>query len=215
MSSDDIFKKTRKEYERGALDETSVVPDPIAQFRRWFDEAMEAESGEANACALSTVGSDGRPSSRMVLLKSLEDEGLVFFTNYGSKKGRHLLDNPYASLLFYWPALERQVRFEGGCSRTTSEYSDSYFRSRPRSAQLGAVVSQQSRVVESRGIIDSSYASVEAKMGTESISRPENWGGFKLVPSLVEFWQGRESRLHDRIQYERIDEEWRRDRLWP
>lgn len=215
MSSDDIFKKTRKEYERGALDESSIDPHPITQFRRWFDEAMQSEAGEVNACALSTVGSDGRPSGRMVLLKSLDEEGLVFFTNYDSKKGRQLSENPQAALLFYWPSLERQVRFEGECLRISSEESDSYFLSRPRSAQLGAVVSLQSSVAESRATIDSSYASLESKMVERAITRPSHWGGFRLAPSLVEFWQGRESRLHDRIQYEVVDGTWKRNRLWP
>lgn len=215
MSIDENFKKTRKEYALGRLDQDVVDAEPLTQFQKWFNEAMECESGEANACALSTADRGGRPSARMVLLKSLTPEGLVFFTNYESRKGSHLSENPYAALLFYWPTLERQVRFEGGCEKIAPAESDSYFHSRPRSAQLGAIVSSQSRVAGSREEIDGAYTTFAEKVGESPLERPSGWGGYRLRPDLVEFWQGRESRLHDRIQYSLVNGVWTRERLWP
>lgn len=215
MSTDDIFKKTRKEYEFGRLDEHTVDADPIAQFKSWFAQAMEREQGEVNACALATADKGGRPSVRMVLLKAVTHEGLVFFTNYESRKGQHLADNPQASLLFYWPTLERQVRFEGQCEKIDPSESDLYFQSRPRSAQCGATVSAQSRVARSREEIDVAYEALVNRVGDTPLKRPPGWGGYRVRPEVVEFWQGRESRLHDRIQYSLVNGLWRTERLWP
>lgn len=215
MTSDDTFKKTRKEYESGVLDEKNVAPTPLEQFREWFHNAMECEQGEPNACALATISRDLKPSVRMVLLKGLNDSGLVFFSNYDSRKGQDLDAHSEASMLFYWPGLERQVRFEGVCVRISPEESDSYFNSRPRAAQLGAIVSQQSRVVSSRSTIDQSYEELRQRVGDSVVQRPAHWGGYRLVPSLVEFWQGRASRLHDRVRYERVGDSWKIERLWP
>jgi pyridoxamine 5'-phosphate oxidase len=215
MSTEEVFKKTRKEYELDRLEEGTVDPDPLAQFKAWFSQASEREQGEVNACALATAGRDGRPSVRMVLLKAVTQEGLVFFTNYESKKGRQLAENPHASLLFYWPTLERQVRFEGVCEKIASSESDSYFFSRPRSAQCGAMVSLQSRVASSRDEIDAAYSALVSRVGEGPLERPPGWGGYRLRPEVVEFWQGRESRLHDRIQYSLVSGIWRTERLWP
>jgi pyridoxamine 5'-phosphate oxidase len=215
MSTDEVFRKTRKEYEFGRLDEQTVAADPIAQFTSWFNQAMEREQGEVNACTLATADKDGRPSARMVLLKAVSHEGLVFFTNYESRKGQHLEANPHAALLFYWPTLERQVRFEGVCEKIDPSESDLYFKARPRSAQFGATVSAQSRVAHSREEIDAAYEALVNRVGDGTLERPPGWGGYRVRPEIVEFWQGRESRLHDRIQYSLVNGLWRTERLWP
>lgn len=215
MSSDQIFKDARREYERGVLDEASVAACPFAQFRGWLDVAMRTEPNEGNACALATVGGDGRPSARMVLLKSYTTEGLVFFSNYESRKGQDLEAHSAAALLFYWPTLERQVRIEGHVVKITSSESDSYFYSRPKGAQLSAAVSKQSKVAHSRQELDRAYQSLERQVGEGAVTRPSTWGGYRVVPNMFEFWQGRESRLHDRLRYLSDGNSWRIERLWP
>lgn len=215
MSSDDIFKGVRKEYERGALDESSSSSDPFAQFTTWFDDALRSGQEEPNACALATSGSDGQPSVRMVLLKSFKEGGFTFFTNYLSRKGQQLASNPKASLLFYWPSLERQVRIEGICEKIPAADTDAYFYSRPKGSQLGAAISLQSQVVASREAIDEAYRKLESDIGDGRVRRPEGWGGYRLVPTTFEFWQGRESRLHDRLRYEKDVSFWKISRLWP
>jgi pyridoxamine 5'-phosphate oxidase len=215
MSSGDIFKSVRKEYERGALLEEHVSPDPFEQFRGWFDAAVVSEREEPNACALATVGGDLQPSVRMVLLKSCDERGFVIFTNYHSAKGRQIEQNPLVSLLFYWPSLERQIRVEGRCERVSSSEADAYFASRPKGSQLGAAVSRQSEVALSRQVIDDAYVALEQNVGQGEVARPEHWGGYRIVPAKFEFWQGRESRLHDRIVYIRQDGAWEITRLWP
>jgi pyridoxamine 5'-phosphate oxidase len=215
MSSDDIFKGVRKEYERGALDEASSNSDPFAQFKIWFDDALRSGQEEPNACALATTGQDGQPSVRMVLLKSFKEAGFTFFTNYLSRKGQQLTSNPKASLLFYWPSLERQIRIEGICEKVSAADTDAYFYSRPKGSQLGAAVSLQSDVVASRAVIEDAYRKLESDVGDGRVSRPEGWGGYRLVPHTFEFWQGRESRLHDRLRYEKNASAWRVSRLWP
>ncbi len=217
MTSDEKLKGFRKEYERGELDEGSVSASPIAQFREWFEAASQQPGeSEPNACAVATVGADLRPSVRMVLLKSLEERGFVFFTNYESLKGRQISHNSFGSMLFYWASLERQVRIEGSFEVVSAAESDSYFSSRPRSAQLGAAVSRQSEVVPSRAEMERAYAEAEQLSGGAPIARPAHWGGYRLLPERVEFWQGRESRLHDRLRYVRLEGgAWRIERLWP
>lgn len=215
MKSDDIFRETRKEYTQGRLDEESVAANPIEQFSRWLSEAAASGHIEPTACALATVGADGQPSVRMVLLKSFDDAGFVFFTNYLSRKGEQLSANNRAALLFYWPHGERQVRIEGVCQRISVEESDAYFKSRPRGAQIGAIISLQSRTVSSREVIEESYKKFERQIGDEPVTRPSSWGGYRIMPGSFEFWQGRESRLHDRITFTRGSSGWDKGRLWP
>lgn len=215
MSSDDIFKSTRKEYERGALLEAHVAPNPFEQFRLWFDVAVVSEREEPNACALATAGRDLQPHVRMVLLKSFDERGFVVYTNYHSAKGQQIEKNPLVSLLFYWPSLERQVRIEGRCERVSEREADSYFSSRPRGSQLGAAVSRQSEVAASRQAIDDAYAEVQRDVGDGAVCRPSHWGGYRIAPASFEFWQGRESRLHDRLRYAQQNGSWEMVRLWP
>ena len=210
------FNSHRKEYTRGMLSEEQVHPCPWTQFRNWFDEASRVVVGEPNACALGTVSPDGEPSVRYVLLKGMIDGGFIFFSHYDSRKGNELSKNNKAALTFYWPELERQVRLEGPIVKVSKEQSDEYFASRPRSAQLGATVSKQSRILSGRQELDRAITDAMAKMGDRPIPRPEHWGGYSLQPVRYEFWQGREDRLHDRLQYIlNADGAWTLERLWP
>ncbi len=188
---------------RRVLDEKTIQKDPVRQFRRWFREAAKAGIAMPEAVALATATHDGRPSVRMVLLKGFDRKGFVFFTNYRSRKGRELIDNPRAELAFWWGPMERQVRIEGRVERISAKESDAYFRSRPRDSRIGAHVSQQSEVIASREVLERAMAALVAQFEGKRIPRPPHWGGFRLIPELVEFWQGREARLHDRIRYER------------
>lgn len=205
----------RYEYKSAALDESDCNPNPIEQFRRWLADAVAAQHPEPNAMALSTVSANGLPSSRMVLLKGFDSEGFVFFTNYSSRKGLELASNNHAALLFYWGELERQVRIEGSVSQTSREVSESYFAKRPRNSQLGSACSSQSTVIQ-RSELLSAYERF-SKNYSESITIPcpPQWGGYIVRPTLFEFWQGRESRLHDRIVYEADGADWRTLRLAP
>lgn len=205
----------RKSYERAELDERSADPDPLRQFRRWLDEALAAQLPEPNAMTLATVGEDGRPSTRIVLIKGCDERGIVWFTNYHSRKGRELAAHPYAALQFHWVELERVVRIEGRVEKVAEAESDEYFRSRPLDSRIGAWASPQSEVIESRAVLVANAARYAAQFALNP-PRPPHWGGYRLVPDRWEFWQGRKSRLHDRLRY-RLDErgQWVRERLAP
>jgi pyridoxamine 5'-phosphate oxidase len=205
----------RREYSHARLDEAHVSPDPVAEFDRWFSQAQEAKVLEPNAMALATSTRDGTPSVRMVLLKGYDERGFVFFTDYRSRKGAELDGNPRAALAFYWGELERQVRITGTVERTSPEESKAYFRTRPRGSRLGAWVSHQSRVIPSRAQLESGLREVKERFPSDDIPLPPYWGGYRLRPEEVEFWQGREDRLHDRIRYLRDGGGWRIERLSP
>lgn len=205
----------RKDYGQASLDEADVSDDPIAQFTAWFEQALKAEVNEPNAMSLSTVAANGRPSSRIVLVKQFDARGFSWYTNYDSKKGADLRDNSYAALLFFWSELERQVRIEGRVERTAPDESDRYFRSRPLKSRLSAIASRQSAPIASRAQLEQNY-DVVAQGAGEDPARPDNWGGYRLIPDRIEFWQGRRSRFHDRIVYERQEDgSWTRQRLQP
>lgn len=207
----------RKDYSLAGLLEKDLAKDPFRQFEKWFQEAQAAKLLEPNAMTLSTVGSDGRPSSRTVLLKAVDGRGFVFYTNYDSRKGRELANIPRAALVFPWLALERQVIVEGAVTRVTREESEAYFHSRPRASQLGAWVSQQSSVITGRAVLEDAMKALEQKYAGQEVPLPPTWGGYRVAPESVEFWQGRRSRLHDRLRYRREDKagEWIVERLAP
>jgi pyridoxamine 5'-phosphate oxidase len=205
----------RKDYGQASLDEREVADDPIQQFTHWFEEALKAEVNEPNAMGVSTVDERGRPSSRIVLVKQFDARGFTWYTNYDSQKGQQLSGNPFAALLFFWSELERQVRIEGTVERTSAEESDKYFNSRPLKSRLSAIASHQSAPIASRAALEHNYEDVARQFG-ETPQRPHNWGGFRLVPERIEFWQGRRSRFHDRIVYTRQEDgSWARQRLQP
>lgn len=205
----------RKDYMHASLSESDVAADPITQFAKWFGEALKAEIPEANAMSLSTVAPDGRPSSRIVLIKEFDQRGFSWFTNYESRKGHDLQHNQLAALLFFWSGLERQVRIEGRVERVSAEENDAYFHSRPLKSRIGAHASAQSQPIANRAALEARFNEAEAQLGTEP-TRPAHWGGYRLIPDTIEFWQGRSSRLHDRILFTlQADGSWLRQRLQP
>ncbi|MDP1569208.1 MAG: pyridoxamine 5'-phosphate oxidase [Vicinamibacterales bacterium] len=205
----------RREYSSRALDEGDVDRDPVRQFRRWFDEALAAELVDANAMTLATASATGRPSARIVLLKEVDEAGFVFFTNYESAKAADLAANPHACLLFFWVELERQVRITGTVERVSREASEEYFRSRPLESRIGAWASPQSTVLEGREILEARVRALTTQYADGDVPLPAFWGGYRVRPEELEFWQGRPSRLHDRLRYRRVDSDWRLERLSP
>jgi pyridoxamine 5'-phosphate oxidase len=205
----------RKDYTLDGLSEADLAGDPFSQFGIWLAEALEAQLPEPNAMTLATADGAGRPSARIVLLRGFDAAGFVWYTNYESRKGRELSDNPYAALVFYWPQLERQVRIEGPVAVLEPSQSDAYFSSRPRGSRLGAWASPQSQVIAERALLDARLAEVAQRFPAEELPRPPFWGGFRLAPEVVEFWQGRPSRLHDRLRYRKEGEIWLVERLAP
>lgn len=196
-----MVARLRREYTRTGLSEAAANPDPVEQFRLWFDAALEAGLHEPNAMTLATAGASGSPSARIVLLKGYDERGFAFYTSYTGRKAAELEETPRAALVFYWGELERQVRVEGVVARLPEVESDAYFASRPRGSQLGAHVSEQSRPIESRAALEERLRELEEEYASAEIPRPEDWGGYRLAPQKMEFWQGRESRLHDRLLY--------------
>lgn len=206
----------RREYMGHGLAETDVDADPIRQFAVWFDEVVAAGLVEPNAMTLATARPDGRPSARMVLLKDFDHRGFVFYTNYEGRKGRELAANPWAALVFFWVELSRQIRIEGRVERTSAHESDAYFASRPLGSQIGATASRQSEVLAGREPLEVRVRALEAAYADQPVPRPEYWGGFRVVPETIEFWQGRPSRLHDRLRYCCLtDGAWKIERLSP
>jgi len=206
----------RKSYSQKSLSEIDIEIDPIRQFDKWWQEAVESTIDEVNAMTLATASADGIPSARVVLLKGFSENGFVFFTNYDSYKGKQLMENPKACLVFYWKELERQVRITGMVQKITEKESDEYFHSRPFTSQLGACVSPQSTVIENREWLEAQYRDLEKKVSNGFVQRPEHWGGYIVKPVIIEFWQGRPSRLHDRIEYSLQENgQWKPVRLAP
>lgn len=206
----------RRDYQLQTLLETDIAADPFVQFGRWWDEAIKSELDEVNAMTLATASATGLPDARVVLLKSYTDQGFVFFTNYSSRKGKELAENPRACLVFFWKELERQVRITGSVEKVTAAESDEYFNSRPEGSRIGAWASPQSTVIGSREIIEQNILQYQQKFDSVEIERPPHWGGYIVIPSVIEFWQGRPSRLHDRLQYSKMEDgSWKIERLAP
>jgi pyridoxamine 5'-phosphate oxidase len=210
-----VLENIRKEYAKRNLDESSVDPDPFVQFIIWFDEVMQAGIEEPSAMFLATSGTDGNPSGRIVLLKGISEKGFVFYTNYNSVKGREIQENPNVAITFHWKELERQVRIIGHASRLTKKESDAYFESRPFESRVSAVISPQSSVIHGREFLERRREKLLLQIKDKEIARPSNWGGFIIKPVQFEFWQGRESRLHDRIQFRLEKKSWIIERLAP
>jgi pyridoxamine 5'-phosphate oxidase len=212
----DEISKLRRDYSLMDLNEEDVKTDPVKQFSVWFDEAVRAEVNEPNAMHLATITADGRPSGRMVLLKGIQSDGFIFYTNFQSNKGKELDRQPACCLTFFWPELERQVRIEGVSERLPEDSSEQYFQSRPRGSQIGAWASPQSAVIKNRMVLEERMQALELKFsGATPIQKPKQWGGYKVSPFLIEFWQGRSNRLHDRIRYLLDGEKWEIRRLAP
>jgi pyridoxamine 5'-phosphate oxidase len=209
------LQNLRQDYRSAELSEQDIDQNPIAQFKTWFQQALDAQLYEPNVMTLATASAEGVPSARIVLLKGFDEGGFIFYTNYESHKGRELQENPYAALVFFWAELERQVRIEGTVFKVDPAVSTAYFHSRPHGSQIGAMVSPQSQVIKSRTELENHIVILKEKYDGQEVPRPEHWGGYVVKPSTIEFWQGRPSRLHDRIRYKFIDGTWIIDRLAP
>ena len=209
------LQNLRQDYLAASLSETEVKSSPISQFKSWFSDAVKAQLYEPNVMTLATADTDGNPSARIVLLKGFDNDGFVFFTNYESQKGKELLDNPKAALVFFWAELERQVRIEGTVTKVSDQISEEYFHSRPVASQIGALASPQSTVIPDRSVLESKVSELNEQYIEKEIPRPLTWGGYLVKPQRIEFWQGRRSRLHDRIVYELVDGSWIINRLAP
>ena len=213
---DSSIADLRQNYTKAGLSEKDLNSDPIAQFGVWFQQALDADLLEPNAMTLATATPDGKPTARIVLLKGVDERGFVFYTNYESQKGQQLIANPYAALVFLWDKLERQIRIEGKVIKLSREESTEYFHSRPKASQLGAIASDQSRVIPNREVLEQKLDELKTKYQDETVPIPEHWGGFRVIPNHIEFWQGRPSRLHDRLVYDlQSDRSWQIQRLAP
>ena len=213
---DSSIADLRQNYTKAGLSEKDLNSDPIAQFGVWFQQALDADLLEPNAMTLATATPDGKPTARIVLLKGVDERGFVFYTNYESQKGQQLIANPYAALVFLWDKLERQIRIEGKVVKLSREESTEYFHSRPKASQLGAIASDQSRVIPNREVLEQKLDELKTKYQDETVPIPEHWGGFRVIPNHIEFWQGRPSRLHDRLVYDlQSDRSWQIQRLAP
>lgn len=206
----------REQYGKESLDENSVAKNPVAQFENWMEKAVLAKIPEPNAMTLATADINGKPTARVVLLKGIENSAFIFYTNYDSKKGQDLLYNPYAALVFYWYPIEKQIRIEGRVEKVSAEKSEKYFHSRPRASQLSGAVSPQSTTISNRKFLEDKIQVLKKESGENEIPRPQNWGGYRIIPNRFEFWQGRADRLHDRIAYILVEKnEWKIERLAP
>lgn len=209
------INELRIDYQRGALDEHDADPNPFLMFQQWLDVAIAANLPEPNAMVLATAALDAKPSARVLLLRGVDERGFVFFTNYASRKGKELQDNPFATLVFFWQPLHRQIRIEGRVERVSAQESDAYFNSRPRGSQLSAAASPQSQVIPDREYLETRVQELDAK-NPNHVLRPAQWGGYRVIPDVLEFWQGRENRLHDRLRYTRgVNDAWKIERLAP
>ncbi len=213
--SKDLLGRLGEQYQGAAIDPTSCDPDPLVEVGRWLKVAADAQLPQLNAMTLGTVDGRGRPAARIVLLKELDDRGFVFFTSYDSRKADDLTGHPHAALVLFWEPLHRQIRIEGAVERVDAATSDAYFATRPRGSQLGAIASPQSRPIGSRAELEALVAQTSAAIGDAVPTRPATWGGYRVVPDMVELWQGQPSRLHDRVRYRRVEDAWIRDRLAP
>jgi len=213
--TNEFLQNLRQDYKSASLDESDVDNDPIVQFKKWFEHAVEAKIYEPNVMTLATADKSGRPDARIVLLKGADEQGFRFYTNYLSAKGKELKRNPYACLVFHWPELERQVRIEGSVEKLDKETSEAYFNTRPEESQIGAIASPQSQVIPDRAFLEQKVADFKAKNQDKTIVKPAHWGGYVVKPTRIEFWQGRSSRLHDRINFEWIKGSWVKSRLAP
>lgn len=213
---DSSIADLRQNYTLTGLSEADIDSDPIAQFGVWFQQALDADLIEPNAMTLATATPDGKPTARIVLLKGVDEEGFVFYTNYESQKGQQLIANPYAALVFLWDKLERQIRIEGKVVKLDIKESEEYFQSRPKASQLGAWASNQSRVIPNREVLEQRLEDLKTEYKDETVPIPQHWGGFRVIPNRIEFWQGRPSRLHDRLVYDlQDDSSWQVQRLSP
>jgi pyridoxamine 5'-phosphate oxidase len=210
-----MLRDIRTNYQKFELNEETVNNDPILQLTTWLNDAIENQKADPTAMVLSTIDREGNPESRVVLLKELKAEGLIFFTNYDSKKGQQITINPHVSVVFFWPELERQVRIKGKAEKISEADSESYFLSRPLDSQLGTWASPQSQVIESRQVLDNNYAHFKQHFENQKIAKPPHWGGFLIRPVYFEFWQGRSNRLHDRLEYVPAEDSWQIRRLAP